>query len=202
MPPTLNLVDRAPVTFESAIDQDSNFIHQASYVAAQHTFYQRLWSQCHGIDTVVRHHLNLGHAHTVTISSQDRWIRGGFNVCVPIEVRPPPSEATGDPSPASQKLLLRCPLPHKNAEARFPGTVDEKLGCELGAYVWIQERCSDIRIPHLYGFGFSELRQVSCASSRIHYPGRLISKRISRAPSLHTYLTGHGTDAPFMGSAA
>lgn len=158
MPPTLNLVDRAPVTLSSAIDQDCNFIHKAGYVAAQQAFYQHLWRQQIGIATVVRHHLNLGHAHAVTVSLQDRWIRGGFNVCIPIEVRPPPSE-TGEARPA-QNLLLRCPLPHKTAEAIYPGTIDEKLGCEVGAYVWIQEQCSDIRIPHLYGFGFSELRKV------------------------------------------
>jgi hypothetical protein len=31
------------------------------------------------------------------------------------------------------------------------GTVDEKLGCEIGTYTWMQDWCPDIYIPHLYG---------------------------------------------------
>ncbi|KAL6869397.1 hypothetical protein ACO1O0_000722 [Amphichorda felina] len=49
-------------------------------------------------------------------------------------------------------------MPHKLAEEQYPGTVDEKLGCEVGAYVWMKWNCSDVRIPHLYGFGFSDHR--------------------------------------------
>jgi hypothetical protein len=52
-------------------------------------------------------------------------------------------------------------MPHKLAENRYPGTIDEKLGCEVGTYAWIQRTCPDIRIPFLYGFGFSNQRHVS-----------------------------------------
>jgi hypothetical protein len=34
------------------------------------------------------------------------------------------------------------------------------MGCEVGAYVWMQEQCPGIRIPHLYGFGLSNGRCV------------------------------------------
>lgn len=51
-------------------------------------------------------------------------------------------------------------MPHKLAENIYPGTIDEKLSCEVGAYCWMQEKCPDIRIPHLYGFGFSNNRHV------------------------------------------
>jgi len=47
------------------------------------------------------------------------------------------------------------------AEPRYPGTVDEKLSSEVETYVWMQDRCADVRIPHLYGFGFSDHRHVS-----------------------------------------
>jgi hypothetical protein len=42
----------------------------------------------------------------------------------------------------------------------YPGTVDEKLSSEAGTYVWMQDRCPDVRIPQLYGFGFSDRRYV------------------------------------------
>jgi len=51
---------------------------------------------------------------------------------------------------------------HKLAEAKYPGTVDEKLSSEVGGHAWMQHRCLDIRIPHLYGFYFSDHRHVTC----------------------------------------
>jgi len=53
--------------------------------------------------------------------------------------------------------MMRFPMPHKLAEARYPGTVDEKLSCEVGTYVWMQENFPDIPIPHLVVFGYGYL---------------------------------------------
>jgi hypothetical protein len=47
-------------------------------------------------------------------------------------------------------------MPYKLAEEQHPGTVDEKVSCEAASYIWMQEHCTDIRIPHLYGFGFTD----------------------------------------------
>ena len=47
-------------------------------------------------------------------------------------------------------------MPYKLAEAQNPGSVNKKMGSEVGAYIWVQEKCPDIRIPYLYGFGFSD----------------------------------------------
>lgn len=52
-------------------------------------------------------------------------------------------------------------MPHTLAESKYPGIVDENLRAEVGTYAWMQQQCSDIRIPHLYGFGFSDHRHVS-----------------------------------------
>lgn len=65
------------------------------------------------------------------------------------------------PSSSNKQLILRFPLPYKLAEARYPGTADEKLSCELETYVWMQERCPEIPVPHLHGFGFADNHQVS-----------------------------------------
>ncbi|OCK75024.1 hypothetical protein K432DRAFT_266870, partial [Lepidopterella palustris CBS 459.81] len=53
------------------------------------------------------------------------------------------------------------PWLHKPAEAKYPGTVDEKLSSEVRTYAWMQHQCPVFRIPHLYGFGFSDHRHVS-----------------------------------------
>ncbi len=61
----------------------------------------------------------------------------------------------------SRKVIFRCPMPHKLAEQRYPGSIDEKLSYEVGAHIWVEENRPEIRSPHLFGFGFSDGRQVS-----------------------------------------
>lgn len=83
------------------------------------------------------------------------WIRGSFNVCVFVEVK------SGS---LARKVVFRCPMPHKLAEARYPGSIDEKLSGEVGAHVWIEKHCPEIRSPHLFGFGMRGIH-VSLAFS-------------------------------------
>ncbi len=45
-------------------------------------------------------------------------------------------------------------MPHKLVEA------DEKMGCEVETYAWMQEKCLYIRIPLLCGFGFYDRRHI------------------------------------------
>ena len=137
------------------------------------------------MSVIVKHHLGLGDQVTCIVAGQRRWIRGNFNVCVPIEVESPDSV---------QELILRCAMPHKLAEAHNPGSVDEKLGCEVGAYAWIQERCPEIRIPHLYGFGFLDRRHVRLL---LLFPLLLITNR-ETYNSLPTKLIAPHTYALFI----
>ena len=60
----------------------------------------------------------------------------------------------------STKFVSRCAMPHKLAEEHYTGATDEKMACEVGTYVWMQEHCSDIRIPKLHAFGFTQGDQV------------------------------------------
>jgi len=194
MPATLPLVNRQPITFESAIDQDGNFIHQTTFVAAQEALYRQLQGQREVMAALVQHHLNLSplHGRTIIVAGRENWVRGGFNVCIPVKVVPPPSSS----SVAKQILLIRCPLPYKLAEARYPGTVDEKLRSEVGAYAWMQEHCPDVRIPHLYGFGFSTQRQVIILYFNFLFLGCSVTHlRRYSAPNLHTNLTAPSISA-------
>jgi hypothetical protein len=129
-----------------------NIISQAAYLEAATELSQSFWDQRQTIEALVRHHLRLSKQDTCIVNAKAQWIRGSFNVCVPIEVRS---------TRYYKKLIFRCPMPHKLAEVKYPGTVDEKLSSEVGTYAWIQHQCPDIRIPHLYGFGFSDHRHVS-----------------------------------------
>ncbi|KAK4033778.1 hypothetical protein C8A01DRAFT_19324 [Parachaetomium inaequale] len=156
---TIRLVS-GPIPYQLAIQQDQNMIHEAGYVAAAAAFDGQLWEARHAMAALTRHHLGLGDRDVCIVTLTSRWLRGSFNVCIPIEVQSPSS---------SRQLMLRCAMPHKLAEARHPGSVDEKVGCEVGAYAWVQERCPDIRVPFLYGFGFSDHRHFTHEACRPWY---------------------------------
>ncbi|KAF4629963.1 hypothetical protein G7Y89_g8178 [Cudoniella acicularis] len=147
MPATLELDNGDHITYEIARKKDVNIINEATYPGARRQLYQKLLDQRATIQSLVRHHLRLRNEDACIV--EDRWIRGNFNVCIPVKVR-----SAG----FNKNLVFRCPMPHKLAEAKYPGTVDEKLSSEVGTYVWMQEHCPDIPIPRLYGFGFSDNR--------------------------------------------
>lgn len=150
--PTLRLLN-GPMTLQSALNTDENIIHEANYVAATEELYTTLWKEKETIEALTKHHLDLGVRDSCCVGFPKFWIRGAFNVCIPVKVK---SSGTDD-----RKVFFRCAMPHKLAEAENPGTMDEKVACEVASYVWMQEKCPDIRIPLLYGFGFSDGRYVS-----------------------------------------
>ncbi|TQN64691.1 hypothetical protein CSHISOI_10738 [Colletotrichum shisoi] len=149
MPPSLTLSDGDFITYQDAEARDENVLLRAGFSSAFQEFRRELVEQRPSIEALARHHLNLADRDNCVVADESDWIRGAFNMCVPIEV-----ESAGH----AKRCIFRCPMPHKLAETRYPGTVDEKMGAEVGAYVWMQEHCQDIRIPRLYGFGFSDGR--------------------------------------------
>jgi len=70
-------------------------------------------------------------------------MHGSFNLCIPVTI-------------ANSKLvLIRFPLPYRVGDKARPGNGDEKLRCEAATYAWMQDKCPDVPIPHLYGFALS-----------------------------------------------
>jgi hypothetical protein len=72
--------------YESVIKKDANIISQAVYLEAATELYDLLWDQRQTIQALVRHHLRLTNRDTYIVDAKARWIRGSFNVCIPIEV--------------------------------------------------------------------------------------------------------------------
>lgn len=155
MPDTLQLVGRGPISYSSASKQEHNVLNRLNYVPAVKKLYHELWRQKDSIAALTKHHLGLDNHATCTVLDPREWIQGSFNVCVFVEVI-----SGGKP----KKFVFRCPMPHK-----LSGILDEKLSCEIGAYVWMQEQCPDIRIPHLFGFGCSDGRQFTHSKHRPFY---------------------------------
>ncbi|KZZ96868.1 hypothetical protein AAL_04097 [Moelleriella libera RCEF 2490] len=149
MPSTIQL-DHELVTFEEARSRDFNVIHRYNQVALVQELYGLLWSEKDAIAATVQAQLGQKEARC-SVTSPREWIRGKFNICIPIEVKSRLFEG---------KLIMRCPMPSALAESQYPGTITEKLRSEIGAYVWMQQNCQDIRIPRLLGFSILD-RHIS-----------------------------------------
>ncbi|ERF74114.1 hypothetical protein EPUS_06383 [Endocarpon pusillum Z07020] len=95
--------------------------------------------------------------------------------------------------------MIRFPLPYQVGEAFRPGNADEKLRCEAGAYVWLQENCPALRIPFLYGFGlstgqrFTALENLPLASRCLGYLLRRLPKWLGYS-WLSRYVRHQGPD--------
>lgn len=144
-----------PATYDDALDSDDNLIHEEQYAAATRLQMSRLMEEKDIIVALVKHHLGRGNVGSDVMVDFSRCVIGSFNVCIPICVKSLHNQG------ATTRLFLRCAMPHKLAESRLPGSVDEKTRCEVATYAWIQGNCPDVRIPHLYGFGLADGTQFT-----------------------------------------
>ncbi|CVL07741.1 uncharacterized protein FMAN_14608 [Fusarium mangiferae] len=159
-PGHLKLDDDTFINYSEAQCREDDIINKLRFAERRKELYKNLEEQTDTILSLVRHHLNLGDDAKCEVWPHELWIQGSFNVCIPI---------TTVSGIVTRHLMLRCCLPYKLAEAQYPGTIDEKLRCEVGTYVWMQQHCTDIRIPYLYGFGLTDHRHYSHESCRPWY---------------------------------
>lgn len=153
---TFPLLNRDPITFTSAARHEDHIINRIAWYPATQALYDYLWAppQRRAIASLTALHLGLEQQHArCVVQKPATWIRGSFNICIPVHVH----DEAGRPT---RKLLVRCPMGHKLAEDRYPGTVDEKLSTEASTYIWMQQHCPEIAIPDLLGFGFTDGRHV------------------------------------------
>lgn len=135
------------VTMSTALSEDDNMAAQIRYPQQREEFLKHLSACKTEIEAIVLFHLRLKKCRIGEIGS---WISGSYNICIPVYINPP-SDAC---------VLVRIPLPYKIGEANCPGNVDEKLRCEAASYIWIQEKCPNIKVPFLFGFGFPDGQTV------------------------------------------
>ncbi|OAP57606.1 hypothetical protein AYL99_08344 [Fonsecaea erecta] len=140
------------LSIKSAAEDESNLVLFIRHQRAAESFRQQLWAQKESIAALVKCHLNLRSDDGCVVLSPESWIQGGFNICVLVDVTVAGS---------TTRFVFRCPMPHKLAESRYPGTIDERVACEVAAYVYLQEHCIDVRTPILYAFGFVDGSQFT-----------------------------------------
>ncbi|KAJ4266990.1 hypothetical protein NW762_003088 [Fusarium torreyae] len=134
-------------TLNTAAEAEDNLVLLSTHQDAADKFKVELWHQRQSIAALIKYHLRLPQSAVCTILPRESWLQGGFNICVLVDV------TTVD---SSKKLIFRCPMPHMFAEHLYPGTIDEKVSCEVATYIWMHENCPDIRIPNLFAFGFAD----------------------------------------------
>ena len=152
MPAALDLLHRQ-IEFQSAIDHQSNILKKLNNVQETRDVYAYLFERTSDIRALTAHHLGVDRAQCV-VSHWEEWIRGSFNVCIPVRVE-------GQYGETDKTVLMRCPMAY--ALGKDTGIVDEKIGCEVATYAWMQDNCPEVNIPDLLGFGFSDGRKVSSA---------------------------------------
>ncbi|KAG6015203.1 hypothetical protein E4U54_003993 [Claviceps lovelessii] len=175
-----------PATYEEAMEFGIDVFVEKEYAAAMKRQVQDVVKHKETIIALARHHVGADSETCITLDLK-QCRRGQFNLCIPVTVERP------DAPPI--KLFFRSAMPHKLGELRSAGAVDEKMRCEVATYAWMQEKCPDIRIPYLYGFGLSDHSQFTHQSQRplfarvVQYLRRLFHKRMWPSTMLSDYVS-------------
>ncbi|KAM3498276.1 hypothetical protein MY10362_008395 [Beauveria mimosiformis] len=167
-----------PITLSSAKSRGSNILHALRFPLQKREFYARIERQRYLLSHLVAHYLNTDLAN-VTISGQEYWRHGSFNLCVLVHV-----DNAADPM-VPQYTMACFPLPYRVGEAMNLGNSDEKICIEAATYAWIHQNCPDVPIPRLFGFGLSNhlprwsrwyqhARRFVLAALRLEQPSQLV----------------------------
>ncbi|CAK7263486.1 hypothetical protein SEPCBS57363_000583 [Sporothrix epigloea] len=182
------------VSYEDTLESGADVLHESLQFRDVMTFWfqtsqpqQRL-----ALERLVAQHVGADAAR-VKISHTKMWRQGAFNLAIPVLVfdSKAAAEAARDPSlltgtngeiPTSvpdsvRRVVLRLPIAAKCAESKYPGSILEKMRCETAMYVWMQQNCPDVRIPHLYGFGLPIGKHFAHASHLFIFRRILLSIR-------------------------
>ncbi|KAG5949017.1 hypothetical protein E4U53_006079 [Claviceps sorghi] len=151
------LTFRIPRNCQEALETDNNLLHDIDYAVATDKQRKKLAREIETVKALARHHVGVDSQTNVTVNWKG-CIAGAFNLAFPIAIERP------DLPPI--KLFFRAAMPHKLGENRSAGAIDEKMRCEVATYAWMQEKCPDIRIPYLYGFGLYDHSQFTHQSQR------------------------------------
>ncbi|KAJ5544125.1 hypothetical protein N7494_005404 [Penicillium frequentans] len=136
------------ITYSAAKECESNVLHELEYWDQETDYLSYLYQNRDSIRSIVARHLGLNSADKCHIADPEQWMRGSFNICIPVD-------ADGQGPNPGIKTIIRFPLPYRVGEVPCPGNADEKILCEAGTYVWLEANCPDVAIPRLYGFGLA-----------------------------------------------
>lgn len=112
------------VSYDDAITGLHDVVKDHEDVQALQDQYNSIQASCRDLMKATRNHLSLARETKLSWSSKEKWIRGGFNICVPLRIQ----STTRD-----FKVIIRCPSPFALLETQYPDIIDEKIRSEVGA---------------------------------------------------------------------
>lgn len=123
--------------------EDDDMIMKLEWPRSQREFLEDLQRHIADIKSIVAHHGGLRRGQRCTVAKPSDWLCGSFNVCVPIRISGPREQ--------EQRLLIKCPLPHRLGGLEDKRLLDEKVRCEAASFAWISQNCPRVPIPTLWG---------------------------------------------------
>lgn len=122
---------------------DENMLIRGEWESQYRQFLVYVENEKDTIQSIVRFHLSLPSEQPCIVARPCEWLRGSFNICIPIFTpgRQPP------------RLLIRLPLAQRFSDVRAPHLAEEKLRTEAATFAWISRNCTHVPIPRLYGVG-------------------------------------------------
>lgn len=149
MPDIIHLLNGTTINRDNALENDGNVLTLHTQFQSLLQMYEQLWENKLAVSALVAAYIGIKH-EDIELAPFTTWKRGSFNLAVPIMIK-----QGNDPNQNEQipdKVLLRIPIPAKVGEEYHPGSVADKLRCEVASYIWMQRHCPEVRIPDLYGF--------------------------------------------------
>jgi hypothetical protein len=134
-------------TLAEALEEEENMLFRLAYPSQRFEFFLWILQNRKEFEAIISCHLSLAANEICRFGEVGEWKHGSFNVCIPVYID------NWSRSPR-RRVLLRVPLPYKVGESAYPGNANEKLRTEAATFVWLEENCPDVPIPHLWGFGF------------------------------------------------
>lgn len=168
MPAKLQLGDKE-VSYSEVKEDESNVLAKFAVWDRRNSFFSHLDRHRARIQATVAHHLGLN-VRECHMAEYDDWLYGSFNLCIPVSISSWKTKPT-------KRVIMRFPLPYKLGGLE---NADEKLRCEAGTYIWLQQNCPSVPIPRLHGVGFSTGQKVRPGGTPTRISNLLTSLLVDR----------------------
>ncbi|KAH7019761.1 hypothetical protein EDB80DRAFT_207256 [Ilyonectria destructans] len=142
------------ITYEAARKCEDNVIIEHHRAAETHDIYCHLWVDRHNAEALAVHHLGLEPGTISRIAPQEDWKVSDHHISFTIVVYDTDREE-------DRKVHFKCYIPSAYGEDFFKNSVEEKIRIDVGSQVWMSQKCADIPIPFMFGYGLPNGHQFT-----------------------------------------
>ncbi len=188
------------IDYDTAIASEHDIVFKHHQYLAKMDFAVDLWYRRQELVRLVAEFVRVDVAR-IQVGHPGTWRHGGFNIAIPMLIFENAGDAHDqadlprgpDSSLSLSRVILRVPVPSKCGEEPHPGSIEEKIRCEMAMYVWMQRNAPQVRIPHLYGFGLPNAIHVRLSD----WAGRDRSRLLAGCRLCVSFLTRSAIPVPY-----